>query len=333
VAEDVVLRVLAPGHGEWVWSDEASSETKVLPFAEGLVENLLAKSSSDTRPVPGAYTLNSDALYEVDGNGQRLKLGLGSSAASTVSLAGAMRLQRGENIDQSGLDEIYRAVQETHRQIQGLGSGADVAASTFGGVLAYRWSDADLARQISDLDDIVSTSLLGRPGNRTIQTQSGSASLRHLTPTFPIIGVWTGAPASTTQLVGATNVFAANKPQMYRDIVCELAKVAENGIDAWASDDRDSLAESMIAGCAALEKLGREAGVELVTEAHRALAEVADAMNAVSKPTGAGGGDLAWVLGPADAEPDEVVGELRTQGFSAWRFDVAPTGLEALTPN
>lgn len=63
------------------------------------------------------------------------KVGLGSSAAVTVAMLAALTIWL--NIKVSPLD-LIRQGRSIIRQIQGVGSGADVAASVHGGVIAYQ---------------------------------------------------------------------------------------------------------------------------------------------------------------------------------------------------
>jgi phosphomevalonate kinase len=61
----------------------------------------------------------------------------------------------------------------------------------------------------------------------------------------------------------------------------------------------------------ALEALGSAAGVALVTPIHTELSALARPFGVVVKPTGAGGGDLAWLVGPdaaSEAAAAEAVG-------------------------
>ncbi len=62
-------------------------------------------------------------------------VGLGSSAAVTVALQAALDLFLGKPLDARRVFEASRSV---IREVQGLGSGADVAASVYGGIVAYR---------------------------------------------------------------------------------------------------------------------------------------------------------------------------------------------------
>lgn len=62
------------------------------------------------------------------------KVGLGGSAAATVAAMVAGWAQAGHG---GSPLELYRTAAQVHRQVQGSGSGIDVAASAFGGVLCF----------------------------------------------------------------------------------------------------------------------------------------------------------------------------------------------------
>ncbi|HEY2370743.1 MAG TPA: hypothetical protein VGH87_30320, partial [Polyangiaceae bacterium] len=72
------------------------------------------------------------------------KLGLGSSAAALVAALGLRRAQAGEDLGaEKARRDIFERAREVHARVQGGGSGVDVAASTFGGVLHYTLSSVE----------------------------------------------------------------------------------------------------------------------------------------------------------------------------------------------
>jgi mevalonate kinase len=71
------------------------------------------------------------------------QIGFGSSAAVTVATAAALQHWVAGHVDQEALFQTAVAV---IRNVQGLGSGADVAASVFGGIVAYRADPLDIVR-------------------------------------------------------------------------------------------------------------------------------------------------------------------------------------------
>ncbi|MEM1371226.1 MAG: hypothetical protein AAGG72_03240 [Pseudomonadota bacterium] len=74
-------------------------------------------------------------------------LGLGSSAAVTVSILAALA----KLADQQDLKLLHAQALGVIRDLQGRGSGADLAASIHGGALAYRWHHATHAAEIAAL--------------------------------------------------------------------------------------------------------------------------------------------------------------------------------------
>ena len=62
-------------------------------------------------------------------------LGFGSSAAVTAALVGAIHYLLNETVD---LNAIFKSSLSAVKAVQGKGSGADVAASVYGGLLYYR---------------------------------------------------------------------------------------------------------------------------------------------------------------------------------------------------
>lgn len=65
-------------------------------------------------------------------------IGLGSSAAVTVAVVGALRIYAGMPCS---LVEIARCSSEVIRKVQGVGSGADAWASTLGGIRLFRMEE------------------------------------------------------------------------------------------------------------------------------------------------------------------------------------------------
>gem|GEM_PF-7007509 len=80
-----------------------------------------------------APALDLRALFDGD-----RKLGLGASAAGLVATLGLRAALRGDRLDDaSARDALFRVALAAHREAQGGGSGVDVAASVYGGVLEF----------------------------------------------------------------------------------------------------------------------------------------------------------------------------------------------------
>lgn len=83
--------------------------------------------------IPSGFTLNIYADFPAD-------IGFGSSAAVTVATLGALFLwlNRKKTFSYQNKIYLYQQAKRIIRQVQGLGSGADIAASIFGGIIAYK---------------------------------------------------------------------------------------------------------------------------------------------------------------------------------------------------
>lgn len=201
------------------------------------------------------------------------KLGLGSSAASSVAILRAAR-------PDLEMADLFALADAAHREHQGgRGSGADVAASVFGGTIAYR-----LAAQWAEHPWI------GTPPPQTeISTLQLPTELR-------FEAVWLGDSASSSELSGRVATFVLRDD--VRSTLNSIAATASFGIGACINDDPQSFMDAMNSGDTLMERLGTQTGAPIVTDAHRALREYAASFGLVAKPSGAGGGDFSIVVGP-----------------------------------
>ncbi len=142
-------RFFAPGKvvvvGEYAVVDGAPAVVAAVGIGVGL-----RWSAADTREVQTPYgdTRFVDAALDAasapaglyafsDDGGPALtsKPGLGGSAAATVVAVHAARALRGEDTHP---DAVYAVASDVHRAVQGSGSGIDVAASTYGGMVRFQ---------------------------------------------------------------------------------------------------------------------------------------------------------------------------------------------------
>jgi len=296
--------ISAPGLGDH--RPQGVSTGRPLAFIAALCDDLEVPA--------GRYMLDSGALYSEAGGG-RQKLGLGSSAAASVAFAGAVWAARGAALDEAARERVFAQVMAAHQRVQGGGSGADVAASTYGGALRYRWlegadSVADPGRQVLPVDGV------------------GTAVLDSLTSVQEhILAVWTGAPADTPSFIRQVSALEADAPTDWRRWMSELSAAAEAGVGAWMAGDLGALAITAQATGATLEALGAAAGAPIVTDAHRAIMSVVHPHGAVVKPTGAGGGDLGWVIPGHIGDEVHILTRLQRAGYAAWRLPISRSGL------
>lgn len=237
-------------------------------------------------------------------NGGGAKLGLGSSAAVTISLLGALFHYSGKPItEKSQYLRLFQLALEAHRIAQGnIGSGIDVAASTFGGLLQYH-------------PDYSATP---KPEIKKI--------------TFPdnlhFLIIWTGQSASTTELVGRVNAFREKDFAGFASIMKEMSKVSSEGAGALASRQLAQFFRSIQAYYRLMDKLGQMSDAPIVSPPHRRIAEIVYAGDAVYKPSGAGGGDLGVAFSDSQKALKTCAAQLHQAGFGIIDLNFISNGLQ-----
>ena len=231
-----------------------------------------------------ALTLDVSEFYE-DG----VKMGLGSSAASTVAVisAAAPHLPAWRR---------FELAWEIHHRFQGgVGSGADIAASTFGGTLAYH-----LRAPEPPFDSI---KLRGIRFQDTVSTTRAIIAPNLVLPEgVRVDAVWTGAPASSVSFVQRLRAHLEEQPRSTEAILQSIAARARTDIKAVEQNDAQSFIDSVRRADRAMEQLGALTGLPIITDTHRRLRALGQTTGLVAKPSGAGGGDFTLLVGPRDSQ-------------------------------
>jgi phosphomevalonate kinase len=278
---------LQDGHATWI--DAAPAELE-------WVATLLSRFPQIERLPACRIELDSDTFHH-DHAGTRIKLGLGSSAALTVALLGALHALGGQPAPT--LAECVDA----HRAIQhGRGSGIDIAASLHGGLSRFQL-DASHTPQVEAL------------------TWPDGLHWRC---------VYSGKPASTSAMLATVAAWRARQPGEYTRRIHELATMASRGVDAVARADSATALASFHDYAIALAGLGEASGADIASRAHRALGQLADECGVTYKSCGAGGGDVGITFSVDDVRL-QVFSERATRaGFPVIEMQAAARGLEVL---
>lgn len=94
------------------------------------------------------------------------RLGLGSSAAVTVCTHAALRQLACKNFDRN---QIFANSLQTLHRVQGCGSGADLSASIFGGIIVYRMNPIEILPLAQELPLSIVYSGKKRPTPEVVQ--------------------------------------------------------------------------------------------------------------------------------------------------------------------
>lgn len=216
-----------------------------------------------------------DTSAQEDPSGR--KLGLGSSAAAAVAAAAALLGEDPRN--PSSRRRIFVEAWHAHRAVQPRGSGGDVAASTFGGVVVVQRKDDELAVEPSRLPDGLVFRVFAL--DRSARTSDALDRL-------------------------------AERREAARPALATLVSAAERGAAAVRAND----VAAFVAACAlhvqGLSELGASLDLALVppevAQARDLLGTTAvrgPSTEFVLLPSGAGGGDtVVWLgaRGPTDQE-------------------------------
>lgn len=225
----------------------------------------------------------------------RDKIGLGSSSATAAAASGYYFEWSGRPVE-SHRHEILEVAMEAHRSAQGgKGSGADVAAAIRGGTLVF---------SSGNVLDTISLACV------------------------EIVPVWSGRAASTRDLIESTEQLKRGQPRLYNDFFAELTRMAEQIIIAYRQGDAPAVVEATREYGTLMEKLGHHASSPIVTDEHKRIRQIADAVGGGAKPSGAGGGDVALGVFARQSEALDFRREIKKIGFRILDFALEAKGLK-----
>ena len=247
--------------------------------------------------------LSTAEFHKVDSEGRRIKLGLGSSAAVTVALMGALlRLARAPAMSR---DVLVALCCEAHRRLQGgMGSGIDVATAVTGGVVAIEFG----AQQ---------SPASGVPRARPVAWPR----------TLGMVGVWSGQSASTPAMLGRLRAFREQDAGRFSLHMGRLGANAGQAVAAWAADDAEGVLAAVAGYESGLRQLDEAAGIGIFSPVHEQLGEIALRHGAVYKPSGAGGGDFGIALTGSRTVEQSVRAAYLDAGFDVLDADLCAPGL------
>lgn len=271
-----------------------------------LVATVLQEAAADGAGPAIDAVLSTDDFFDRD---RRAKIGFGSSAALTVALAGALRRLAGlARPDLAGLVRLHRAVQD------GRGSGADIAASLTGGLIAYT------------------------PAGPSPAVPAPAAPARTRAPAVLPLAVpddlhwccvWTGRSTSTGDFLRRLDDWRRDRPADYAARLAGLTALAEAGAAALRGGDTATFLDTVAGYADALDGLGRASDIGIVGDEHRHIGEPASRYGVIYKTSGAGGGDIGIAL---STDPDRLAAFRRQVEPEFRTVDVAvdPQGLAVI---
>lgn len=224
---------------------------------------------------------------ELDNSSGR-KYGLGSSGAVTVATVKALNLFYDLKMDQL---TQFKIAALAHLAVQGNGSCGDIAASCYGGWIAFSTFDHDWVKEKQKIWSM-SQLLTSDWPQLSIKPLTVPKNLRLL------IG-WTGSPASTSDLVDQVNQSTQSqteKQQAYKEFLDKSKECVEDLIDGFLDNNVTKIKQMISKNRQLLADLSCITGVRIETPALKQLCDLAEACGGAAKSSGAGGGDCGIVI-------------------------------------
>lgn len=209
------------------------------------------------------------------------QIGLGSSAAVTVAMIAALNAWLGHS--PSALEMIKTGIAVV-QSVQGMGSGADVAASVCGGIIAYQ--------------------------NAPIAVEKFSLS-------YPLTVLYAGFKTPTVQVVKEVRDAFKARPEAFDGLINAIEECAKEGICYLSIQDWPKVGAKMIAQQGIMKLLG--VCLPILQEMVDSLRRVPTILGA--KISGSGLGDCVVGLGEV---PQAYLGSLISQQSSAAGVRIIP---------
>lgn len=258
----------------------------------GLLRTVLQVATERGVPLPrGHLAVDTTAFYEGDD-----KLGLGSSAAVAAAVAGLLLGTAGD-VDEEEVHDLAQAAHE--RFSDGRGSGVDVAASSYGGVVRFERLEG------------------------AAHCHTWTLAPRGLTP----VVVFAGESVSTRDILRRVEKLREQHRKDYDERVRDLAWAALELLDATSPDEDPRVFVAAMDRCRrAMRRFGDRLGVDIVSPPHRRIAKLARLHGGSAKPSGAGVGDVAIAFVP-DENLEAFTGALEAEDFAVVACELGVEGV------
>ncbi|WP_329543440.1 phosphomevalonate kinase [Streptomyces sp. NBC_01356] len=302
ISSDLTARAV---HRTWRDGRLTQGGTPANPVVAA-VETVAGLLAERGLPVPPLSVSITSTLHE-DGR----KYGLGSSGAVTVATVAAVAAYCGLRLSPGAR---FRLALLATARIDPQGSGGDLAASTWGGWIAYQAPDRAFVLDLARRHGI----------QETLRTPWPGFSLRRLPPPKDLtleVG-WTGSPASTSSLVTGLHRRAWRGSASHQKFMETSADIVRAAVTALEAGDGEGLLQQIRRARQELARLDDEVGLGIFTPALTALCDAAEAAGGAAKPSGAGGGDCGIAL--LDARSPHDIARVRQRWAAA---GVAPLPL------
>ncbi len=287
----------------------------------------MKKRNNGTRFVESALEITYTYLYEKgikvspieisvrseldDKSGK--KYGLGSSAAVVTSVVEAVLTYFLPKKPAPLI--VFKLAALAHVKTQGNGSGADVAASAYGGLILYKSFQAEwLLDKYHSAPNLLSVI-------EVFWEYLSIAQLKEVDELYLAVG-WTGSPASTKSLVSEIKKLKELNPDKYWAFIKESESAVAGFVQGIETGNKDLIYTNLNKNRRALAELGRQANVNIETPALNRLSKLARENEGAGKLSGAGGGDCGIAFFTQPLKVPKVKQAWKNEGIQPLNLDI-----------
>ena len=245
------------------------------------------------------------------------KYGLGSSAAVTVSTIKVLAKLYGIELTKR---EVFKLSALVHLEVDSNGSCGDIAASVYGGWIAFKTFDRKWVieeSKESSIKDIIGKNWPFLEINRLDPPED-----------LKLLIGWTGRPASTTKLVDdvKTKRNKTEKEVYYREFLRKSKICVESIIEGFQEGDTFKIQKGIIQNRNLLVAMGKNLGIEIETPILSRLCDIANKHGGYAKSSGAGGGDCGIALFKGDLDLSKLRFDWKMEGIKHLPLEVYKEG-------
>ncbi|NIO20449.1 MAG: phosphomevalonate kinase [Candidatus Aenigmarchaeota archaeon] len=304
---------------ELKWKSELTEDQREkLIFIKGAIETTL-KYLGEYKP----FKIRSwGELSQIEVDGEVKKIGFGSSAAAVVVAVASLLAFNGKDIStRETKDVIYKLSTIAHYFAQGkVGSGFDVAASTFGGVFVYKRFDPDwLLEQLKSGKSVKEITEMEWPSYLVEELE--------IPEDLNFIVGWTKESASTSAMVKQLDEWAKSHQDEYKRLYNQIANLVRDLIPVWKEKNREKILELISKNEDYLRELGEKSGVNIETPDLKKLSDIANNNGGAGKLSGAGGGDCGFAITFDKESAEKIKNEWEEAGLHFLDVKMAKKGV------
>lgn len=289
-----------------------SQDERVHFVADAMTIALRYLQEQNINPASFSLSIKSE-LDDVSG----VKYGLGSSAAVVTAVIKAILQNYLPQRPTAML--LFRLAAISHVKTQGNGSGADVAASSHGGMLQYASFEAEWLKSAYENTASV-TSLLDREWTHL------TLSPIHLPRDVHMCVGWTGKPASTASLVDQVLGLKEDDPDRFQQFLTESKQAVSAFIQGMEQANIPLLLKGVSKNRRALASVGEASGADIETPLLATLCNLAEQHGGAGKPSGAGGGDCGIAFMPSQEQANSLMKAWAEAGIKPLDIQFNDTG-------